>query len=34
MVAGMLHRREMICPVDVDQLYALRPYPNWTRFGS
>lgn len=34
MVAVLLHRREMPCPVDVDRLYALRPYPNWTRFGS
>jgi septum formation protein len=34
MVAGMLQRREITCPVDLDRLYALRPYPNWIRFGS
>ncbi|MBI4003103.1 MAG: septum formation protein Maf [Nitrospira defluvii] len=34
MVADMLRRRGMPCPVDVDRLYALRPYPNWARFGS
>jgi len=34
MVAGMLHRRGMRCPMDVDRLYALKPYPNWSRFGS
>ncbi len=34
MVAGMLQRRGMPCPTDVDQLYARKPYPNWNRFCS
>lgn len=34
MVAGMLQRRGMPSPIDVDQLYARRPYPNWERFAS
>ena len=32
-VADMLRRRGMLCPVDVDQLYARKPYPNWARFN-
>jgi septum formation protein len=34
MVAEMLHGHGMVCPVDVDRLYARQPYPNWRRFGS
>ncbi len=34
MVADMLQHRGVMCPVDADQLYARRPYPNWDRFGS
>lgn len=34
MVADMLRLRGMPCPVDVDWLYAVKPYPNWARFGS
>ncbi len=33
-VADMLRRRGMPCPVDVDQLYVRKPYPNWARFHS
>ncbi|MGZ8382824.1 MAG: Maf family protein [Nitrospira sp.] len=32
-VADMLRLRGMPCPVDVDQLYALKPYPNWAQFN-
>jgi septum formation protein len=32
MVADMLRRRGMPCPVDVDRLYEVKPYPNWARF--
>lgn len=32
MVADLLHRRGMSCPVDVETLYALKPYPNWRQF--
>jgi septum formation protein len=32
-VAEMLRRRGIFCPVDVDQLYVRRSYPNWTRFS-
>jgi len=32
-VADMLRRRGMPCPVDVDRLYAHKPYPNWARFN-
>ena len=34
MVAEMLRKRGMACPVDVDQLYVRKPYPNWNRFNS
>ncbi|MCW5787832.1 MAG: septum formation protein Maf [Nitrospira sp.] len=34
LVAELLHLRGMPCPVDIDQLYARKPYPNWNRFGS
>ena len=34
MVAEMLRKRGMSCPVDVDQLYVRKPYPNWNRFNS
>ncbi len=34
MVAGMLQRRGMFCPVNIDQLYARKPYPNWNHFCS
>jgi len=34
LVAEMLQQRGLSCPVDVDQLYARKPYPNWARFGS
>ena len=33
MVADMLRLRGVPCPVDVDRLYALKPYPNWARFN-
>ena len=33
MVADMLRLRGMPCPVDVDRLYGLKPYPNWARFN-
>ncbi|HNP80238.1 MAG TPA: Maf family protein [Nitrospira sp.] len=33
MVAEMLRRCGIACPVDVDQLYARKPYPNWARFN-
>lgn len=33
MVAEMLRKRGMACPVDVDQLYVRKPYPNWARFN-
>jgi len=32
LVAEMLRQRGLCCPVDIDQLYARRPYPNWDRF--
>ena len=32
LVADMLRRRGIACPVDVDRLYRERPYPNWERF--
>lgn len=32
MVADLLHRRGMACPVEIDELYARKPYPNWRRF--
>lgn len=32
LVAEMLRQRGLSCPVDIDQLYARRPYPNWDRF--
>lgn len=34
MVADLLHRRGMACPVDIEALYVLKPYPNWERFSS
>jgi septum formation protein len=33
MAANMLRLRGMSGPLDVDRLYALKPYPNWTRFN-
>jgi len=33
LVAAMLERRGVICPVDVDRLYRDRPYPNWSAFS-
>ena len=33
-VAEMLSRRGMACPIDINQLYARKPYPNWARFNS
>jgi len=33
LVARLLERRGMIVPVNVDDLYRNRPYPNWERFG-
>lgn len=33
LVAEMLRQRGVFSPVDVDQLYARRPYPNWDRFS-
>ena len=32
-VADMLRRRGVTCPVNVAQLYARKPYPNWNRFS-
>ena len=32
LVAEMLRQRGLSCPVDTEQLYARRPYPNWDRF--
>lgn len=34
LVAEMLHQRGVACPVDIDRLYARKPYPNWNRFSS
>ena len=34
LVAEMLQQRGMPCPVDIEQLYARTPYPNWNRFSS
>lgn len=34
LVAEMLRQRGLSCPVDIEQLYALRPYPNWDRFHA
>ncbi len=34
LVAELLHLRGMSCPVDIAQLYASKPYPNWDRFGA
>jgi septum formation protein len=33
-VVEMLSRRGMACPIDIHQLYARKPYPNWARFNS
>lgn len=33
MAADMLRLRGMSGPLDVDRLYVLKPYPNWTRFN-
>ncbi|MGC3974987.1 MAG: Maf family protein [Nitrospira sp.] len=33
LVAEMLRQRGLFSPVDVDQLYARRAYPNWDRFS-
>ena len=32
LVVEMLQQRGLSCPVDIEQLYAGRPYPNWDRF--
>ena len=32
-VADMLRRRGVACRVNVSQLYARKPYPNWDRFS-
>lgn len=34
LVAEMLRQRGLSCPVDIEQLYARRPYPNWDRFRA
>ncbi len=34
LVAEMLQQRGLSCPVDIEQLYARRPYPNWDRFRA
>ncbi len=34
LVADMLQQRGMPCAVDIEQLYARTPYPNWQRFGT
>lgn len=34
LVVEMLLQRGLSCPVDIDQLYARRPYPNWDHFRS
>ena len=32
LVVEMLQQQGLSCPVDIEQLYAGRPYPNWDRF--
>ena len=32
LVVEMLQQCGLSCPVDIEQLYAGRPYPNWDRF--
>ncbi len=34
LLADLLHRHGMPCPVDVDRLYEVKPYPNWARFAA
>lgn len=34
LVVEMLLQRGLSCPVDIEQLYARRPYPNWDRFRA
>ena len=34
LVVEMLQQRGLSCPVDIEQLYAGRPYPNWDRFRA
>lgn len=34
LVAQMLECRGMIIPISVDDLYRIRPYPNWERFSQ
>jgi septum formation protein len=34
LVVEMLQQRGFSCPVDIEQLYACRPYPNWDRFRA
>ena len=33
-VATLLQRRGLRLPIDVDELYRKRPYPNWDRFAT
>ncbi|MBS0171080.1 MAG: septum formation protein Maf [Nitrospira sp.] len=34
LVSEMLRQRGLSSPVDIEQLYARQPYPNWRRFGA
>ena len=34
LVAEMLRQRGLSCPIDIDQLYTRKPYPNWGRFSD
>jgi septum formation protein len=34
LVAAMLRRRGIRCPVDVEDLYRKHPYPNWSNFSD
>jgi hypothetical protein len=33
MVAQLLAQAGIRVPVDLDNLYAIKPYPNWARFS-
>jgi septum formation protein len=32
LVAGLLRKRGLVVPIDVEQLYRDKPYPNWSVF--
>ncbi len=34
LVAELLRLRGMSCPVDIERLYARKPYPNWQHFDA